>query len=136
MKNTLARCRRKNAENNMIPLINIVFLLLIFFMIAGRIEASRPPELDLPVSYHAAPATAQAVTISINAAGQWFVQDQPITADTLPMALDSMALSAQTGIDLFLHQSLKARDLDAMLEALRTQGIARVRLVTREGERL
>ena len=41
---------QRPSEENVLPLINIVFLLLIFFMIAGALSVTAPFELDPPAA--------------------------------------------------------------------------------------
>ena len=45
----LTRKPPRSSDDGLIPMINIVFLLLIFFMIAGQI-AQQEPNLQLPIS--------------------------------------------------------------------------------------
>ena len=62
--------RQRTSEENVLPLINIVFLLLIFFMIAGALSASAPFELDPPTARAADKAPAPTGGISIAADGR------------------------------------------------------------------
>ena len=41
----------------LIPLINVIFLLLIFFLVAGTVESIDTFEVDLPASNSGAPKT-------------------------------------------------------------------------------
>ena len=61
------------------PLVDVVFLMLIFFMVSTTFNVSSSLKLDLPTSK----ATAQQkevkqVTISINANGEIYVQDEAV----------------------------------------------------------
>jgi len=61
------------------PLVDVVFLMLIFFMVSTTFNVSSSLKLDLPSSK----ATAQQkemkqVTISINAKGELYVQDKSV----------------------------------------------------------
>ncbi len=47
LENNNKRVRR---EINLIPLINVIFLLLTFFMVAGKIEKVEPFKVNLPQS--------------------------------------------------------------------------------------
>ena len=49
------------SDNNLIPMINVVFLLLIFFMVAGVVRTSDPLSLKAPESTGANPLIAQSV---------------------------------------------------------------------------
>lgn len=46
----MARRGTANPDDNLIPLINIVFLLLIFFMVAGQIAPQQDMTIDPPES--------------------------------------------------------------------------------------
>ncbi len=58
------------------PLIDVVFLLLIFFLVSSRFaEEERELELNLPSVSEALPATAQPdeLVINVNAEGRFFI---------------------------------------------------------------
>ena len=59
------------------PLIDVVFLLLIFFLVATRFsEEERQLELDLPEATEALPAAIQPneIVINIDAQGQYYIE--------------------------------------------------------------
>ena len=59
------------------PLIDVVFLLLIFFLVATRFsEEERQLELDLPEATEALPAAVQPneIVINIDARGQYYIE--------------------------------------------------------------
>lgn len=60
--------RRRFAES-VVPMINVVFLLLIFFMMSARIAPAPPFELSLPVSESEATLLDKDVTLYISAEG-------------------------------------------------------------------
>ncbi len=53
----------------MIPLINIVFLLLIFFLLAGRIADPPDPDIAPPASAETPDAPAEAASLAVTAEG-------------------------------------------------------------------
>lgn len=61
------------------PMIDVVFLMLIFFMVSTSFTASNSLKLELPQSKaQAAVKEKTQVTISIDAAGQIYVQDERV----------------------------------------------------------
>lgn len=44
------RPKRRHYDVNLVPLINVIFLLLIFFMVAGRVDKLDMFEIDVPVA--------------------------------------------------------------------------------------
>ena len=86
------RQRREEVNVNLTPLIDVVFLLLIFFMVSTTFTKETHLEVDLP---EAAEATQleeqpQTVDIIISAEGTFSVNDQPLIntqAETLRIAI-------------------------------------------------
>lgn len=67
------------AAVNLTPLIDCVFLLLIFFLVASRIADEEPQlDLDLPQVSEALPAMfqPQELVINIDAEGRYFIEGQ------------------------------------------------------------
>ncbi|MDQ6995963.1 MAG: biopolymer transporter ExbD [Mariprofundus sp.] len=61
------------------PLVDVVFLMLIFFMVSTTFNVSSSLKLDLPSSNATVqPKEIKQVTISINADGALYVQDEPV----------------------------------------------------------
>jgi len=78
----LRRKKRVDYLVDITPLVDVVFLMLIFFMVSTTFNVSSSLKLDLPSSK----ATTQdkeikQVTISIDAKGGLFVQDKPVADD-------------------------------------------------------
>ncbi len=75
----LRQKKRSDLLVDITPLVDVVFLMLIFFMVSTSFNVSSTLKLDLPSSK----ATAEQkdvnkVSISINAKGQIFVQDEAV----------------------------------------------------------
>ena len=72
---------------NLTPVIDVVFLLLIFFLVAARYEAEGERTLDvvLPQSSEAMPIVAQPaeVFVTIDHDGAYSIGRQPLSADAL-----------------------------------------------------
>jgi len=75
---------------NLTPLIDVVFLLLIFFLVASRFaEEDRQLEVALPTATEAKPLLDQPreFVINIDATGKYFVQDTVMTLEEVDSAL-------------------------------------------------
>jgi biopolymer transport protein ExbD len=83
--------RSDNIDLNLTPLIDVVFLLLIFFMVSTTFEQQSKLKIDLPQA--AASATEQkqeSVIIAIDAKGRFFINDRQLVntqLETLKIAL-------------------------------------------------
>lgn len=74
------RPRRQEVDINLTPLIDVVFLLLIFFMVSTTFTKETHLEINLPEASTAPPADKQPETIEvvINADGNYSVNGQPL----------------------------------------------------------
>ncbi|MDO5554305.1 MAG: biopolymer transporter ExbD [Planctomycetia bacterium] len=82
----------KSFAMNMTPMIDVVFLLIIFFIISSSmIKQEAAMKLDLPVAATGEQATAEAtsakVVINIDASGQTFLGTRPLAIDDLRQEL-------------------------------------------------
>lgn len=79
---------------NLTPMIDMVFLLLIFFLVASRFEEEeRSLEVELPTASEAMPLTAKPkeIFININQHGQFFVGSRGVSEDELESYLAKAA---------------------------------------------
>lgn len=119
----------KNLDNSMIPAINIVFLLLIFFMIAGRIE-NRDMALFIPKSTSEAKFLKQEVDIKIMPNGEYYLNDKKLE-DSLIEAFKLLSLTEESIVTCHIHNELAVSKLDPILEALKVFGIKRMNIATK-----
>lgn len=65
-------------EINIAPLIDIVFILLIFFMVTTTFTRDEEMELQRPEATSGQPADAQALRLGIDVAGRITLEGQPL----------------------------------------------------------
>ena len=98
---TFGRLERSTGQQpmsdiNMTPLIDVMLVLVVIFIITAPLLASSI-KLELPKTDAAkSDATATAVVVVVDAAGQTYVQDQALTLDEL---VRQLALSAKANPD-------------------------------------
>jgi biopolymer transport protein TolR len=82
--------RAAMAEINVTPLVDVMLVLLIIFMVTVTLPAVGVP-VELPES-RAAPVEEKPdqITVSIDAAGTIYIEDNPIPAGGLPAALEAL----------------------------------------------
>lgn len=86
------RCKhREEPEVNLTPLIDVVFLMLIFFMVSTTFEKESAIKIDLPrASQLETTKDDKAVEITINARGEYFINRASLLnrdPDTLKAAI-------------------------------------------------
>ncbi|MDK2778961.1 MAG: biopolymer transporter ExbD [Pseudomonadota bacterium] len=78
------RQNRESVEVNLTPLIDIVFLLLIFFMVSTTFTKENHLSIDLPEASAKASATpAESIEILISASGEYSINDKALVSHTL-----------------------------------------------------
>jgi biopolymer transport protein TolR len=65
----LRRPAAKQSGETIIALIDVVFFLLVFFMLIGRMDATSPFDLVPPTAFTGTDMPAGGITVSISAAG-------------------------------------------------------------------
>ena len=120
-----------DSEENVLPLINIVFLLLIFFLIAGALTIPDLFPVEPPVSDSETPAAPVETIVLIGADGQISLQNELIAADQLHAL--ARAIIKQKPLQPF---KLKADSQAASgqviraIAALRNAGVQQTLLIT------
>ena len=124
-----------DSEENVLPLINIVFLLLIFFLIAGAMTIPDLFPVEPPVSDSETPAAPVETIVLIGADGQISIQNELIAADQL-YAL-ARAIIKQKPLQPFKlkadSQAASGQVIGAM-EALRNAGVQQTLLITSQDD--
>lgn len=73
------RAPREELELNLTPLIDVVFLLLIFFMVSTTFQKESEISLQLPRATDSEVSTPQErIEVVINAAGRYYINDQEL----------------------------------------------------------
>lgn len=121
-------------ENSMIPLINVVFLMLAFFMILGQIESSEAVRLDPPDSLSLEVQGEYAATLLITAQQSLYLNDRPLRREQLAgeirRLLEAAADPQSVRVLVKADAALPATELRLVLARLRTAGLLRVSLAT------
>lgn len=123
----------KKPRIEMLPLIDIVFLLLVFFiyaMLSMAVHRSLP--VSLPVSSTAQIDTERSLTVSVQQNGEIFLDKERLSLEELQAVLQDKAQKAADGkdvqVDLFADEALSYQELYRVLDIIRTAGISNVSL--------
>lgn len=135
------RKRHKAVELNVISLVDVLFLLLIFFMLTSTFKRAGELQLNLPESSTAGPTAAagaaENVDLVLTERGTLMLDGAPMTFETLPAGLRTLGvrrpgaqimIQAETGVPL--------GQIVRILDAVRTAGFKGVGIgATREATR-
>lgn len=121
-------------EVTMIPMVNVVFLLLIFFMVVGQITPRDALDVSPPVSSSGQTQPDQFSQIVIAADGRMLLEDAEIDIPALIDAVtDQVAQDPAARFQLKADAALDANRLILILEILRQAGVRELALVTEYG---
>jgi biopolymer transport protein ExbD len=121
---------RRDAEENLIPLINIVFLLLIFFMVAGRL-APNDPVVVHPVSSRS-PDSGQSTStmLIIDRQGTLWLNGAPVDHTTLVSRLAETPRADGQPLQIKADAEVPAARVMDILAQLRAAGAEQLELLT------
>ncbi|MDR5868268.1 ExbD/TolR family protein [Halomonas koreensis] len=127
------RRRREAVEVNLTPLIDVVFLLLIFFMVSTTFETRQALELELPETVTGVAAEPSPVTVVVTPAGEYRLGERTLTAGALPEALAARAERAREhGLVVEADGRAAHAAVVRVLDRAGALGIRRVRIATAE----
>lgn len=128
--------KKPNQDDNLIPLINIVFLMLIFFMVAGHISQSDPIQVQPPSSMSDKHEQAEPMVIVVATDGQIAFEQEIISKQELMTHItdkfeatdDKLAFNLLVKVDA----NLAVEELQSVLQIIKQSGIKRVALATQK----
>ena len=81
-------------EINLVPLIDVILVLIIFFVITTTFDVRSTLQLQLPVASAQAPPPAQGLNILVNADGRYFVGDREVLRTGIEAVKQAIAEAA------------------------------------------
>jgi biopolymer transport protein TolR len=123
--------QRPLSDINVTPLVDVMLVLLVIFIITAPLMASSI-KLDLPQSDAGQPNdTPKFVGVSVDAAGQVFFNDQPVTDEQLDERFRSAAAdSKDTEVQLRADQAVPYGRVVVLMGIANKAGLSRIGFVT------
>ena len=126
--------RRANDDERILPLINVVFLLLIFFMLAGTLAALDPFEIAPPRSSSEGLDETREILVLVGADGRLALDGELVTEGAFGAALterlEGFEETDGARVRLKADGQAEATRVVAVMEQLREVGVDRVILLT------
>lgn len=131
-----AGSRSNSSDDNMIPLINVVFLMLIFFMIAGQISKTDALETVPPESVNDRKLSdGESIDLLVSADGRVFIGDQSVARDELTEVLSQRVERVEDvnrlTVRIKADADLPVTELKPLLSRIREAGLVKASLITR-----
>ena len=142
-----ANSDRPRGDHGLVPLINVVFLLLAFFMIAGQIQRADLVRVDPPVSISESVPTERRTEVVVDRDGTVYVEGESVELESLADVIESargpdatldLVLAHQQTMDSILVKAdadLEVAKLEAVLTELMRAGVSRAALATTPNSR-
>lgn len=127
---SLARAQRNRSrsdDDRILPLINIVFLLLIFFMVAGHLSATDPFAVTPPHSDTETAPDMDTHLILVDRQGKLALDGLPLTEAAL---IEAFGSSPMDTVRIKADGAVDAVTVIALMERLRAAGMAELQLLT------
>jgi len=130
--NLRPRQKRSDLIVDLTPMIDVVFLMLIFFMVSTSFTANNSIKLDLPQSKsQAANKEEKQVVISIKADGQLYVQDERVKdADLRRRILNISKGDPNMRVVIRADADARHKRLVYTLDTIRELGMGKVGIAT------
>lgn len=127
---TLRRPPRPPQRETIAPLIDAAFFLLVFALLAGRMDATAPFEVLPPVSTAGTPLPQGGATVSIAADGSMALDGVAMATDAVQAALIEAAVPF---VRINADAAAPLRHVLPLVAALEAAGPSRVALVVTPG---
>lgn len=128
--------RDKNSEEHILPLINVVFLLLIFFMIAGRLTTSDPFQIEPSKSLSRTQLDLEMALIHLGDNGRLAFQNIEVSEAELYQKIEQYMRAHPDGVPrLKVSGTYPAGKVLSLMTELKARGVEKVSLITKlEGQ--
>lgn len=122
---------RIHSHLDIAPLIDIVFLLLVFFMLTSTFLVPEAIELELPESSSANVAETMSITVSLDKIGQLALNNERIELDQLRSAIEPLLKQdAASAITLKSDAQTEVQLLLKVMDEIRAAGGSNISLAT------
>jgi biopolymer transport protein ExbD len=129
----LRRRERRRARIEIIPMIDVVFFLLVFFMMASlSMTVYRGMPVSLPRATSGTDTPAESAAITVARDGQAYLDRQPVTRAALDARLRSLVgANPAVAIVITADEDVTHGRVVDVLDAVRTAGITRMAIAIR-----
>jgi biopolymer transport protein ExbD len=117
----------------LVPLIDVIFCILTFFLLAGlQVARQQAINVDIPKATSGAPAARELLMVSLNDAGQLFLEQQPmlVPGQLIEAVKQYRQARPNSSIVLYASKQVSYNKVVEVLDALRGIAGDRVALAT------
>jgi len=115
------RSKTRASFINIAPLVDVVFLLLLFFVLTHHFAENDLMEMVLPKAETGAADTLEAVTVYIGESGDVMLEDAPVKIADMAVRMDAVA-GPETPVRVASHAKAPVEALVGVMDALSKAG--------------
>ena len=131
------RNRRGSGDINITPLIDMVFLLLIFFLLTSSFITDRGIKINLPKAVSSETVHDNRIIVAIDSTGSVFVDNEPLLIESLPDKLKKayakkntktvyLKADKQNRVDILVH----------VMDIIKQSGSEKMNLITEAKQKI
>lgn len=135
----LRHSKKEAPEVNITPLIDVVFLLLIFFMVSTTFQREAELSIELPEASSRAPESKEKrIEVAIDASGRYYVNGRPLI-NRQPQTVRNALQQASEGREnasliISADANTPHQAVVTVMDAARQLGLVRLTFAARLGE--
>jgi len=124
-----------DAEIDMTPMLDIVFIMLIFFIVSTSFVREAGVEIERPVSDTSEVQESQGVMLAITALDEIWLDRQPVDIRMIRPTLERLKVEQpDLGVMIQADTDAKTGLLVQVMDQVKLSGIEQVAVATREGD--
>ncbi len=123
-KFTILRKQTPKPELNIAPLIDMVFLLLIFFMVATTMQKESGITIQRPRAETAQALSEDSLVIAVTDTGEYFFENKKLSIGELKALFgDDKTINAEKNVIILADEKAYTKAVIDLLDALRAVGV-------------
>lgn len=130
---SLRAYRRRRSEINIVPLVDVLIVIIFFFLMTMQLREPRvmnitPPKVETSGENEA----RDPILIAINGAGEFFYNNEPVQQEELASLLAlASGVSAEQSVLVIADEETPLKHVTHAMDLCRKHGLERLRLQTR-----
>jgi len=121
---TIRTPAKLRGKPNIAPLIDVVFLLLIFFLLTSAMMSTDRYQIDLPEAASGEEPLDDPIVVLINRSGRYAVNNESVPLDRLAVEIErAMGVGRPAGVTVKADSSATAADVVAAMKAIQEAGL-------------
>ena len=125
--------RKLDLDDSLVPMINVVFLLLIFFMVAGTFKLVAPVDIDIPDSSRTQLSNLERI-LFVDETATIYIDNNALSLEEAGNTIINNAwhldISEDLPLTLNVDKNINIADFRKVVAMIRQTGITEVELLT------